>query len=82
MTTLNTEPKWFEVFLARDDNTVSYTLSKDELAYVLYKLLRIGEYDVLKVDLSPMKSVKVKVKPQVNLENHMTTANMVMVMVS
>ena len=73
----NTEPKWLECFLARDDDTVPYTLSEDELANVLYRLLKFGEFDVIKVDLSAMKSIKVKVRPEVNIDNHRTSANMV-----
>ena len=74
---LNTEPKWLECFLTRDDDTVSYTLSEDDIAYVLYKLLRFGEFDMIKVDLSAMKSLKAKIKPQVNIENQKTTSAMV-----
>ena len=73
----NTEPKWLEAFLARDDETVPYTLSEDEVAEVLYKLLKFGANDVIKVDLSAMKSIKIKVRAEVNIDNHKTNANMV-----
>ena len=73
----NTEPKWLEVFLARDDDTVSYTLSEDEVAEIIYKHLKFGASDVIKVDLSPMKSLKLKIKPHVNIDDHKTTAAMV-----
>ena len=67
-------PKWFEFFLVRDAETVPYTLSEEELAKVLYVRFRFGEYDILKIDQSAMKSVKVKVKPDIDLEKHKTTS--------
>ena len=74
MASHNIQPKWFEFFLVRDSETVPYTLSEEELATVLYKDFRFGEFDVIKVDLSSMKSVKIKVKPQVDLEKHKNSA--------
>ena len=41
------------------------------------RIRRFGEFNVIKVDLSAKKSIKVKVRPEVNLENHKTSANMV-----
>ena len=66
-------PKWFEFFLVRDSDTIPYTLSDDELAIILYQRFKFGEYDVMKVDQSAMISVKLKVKPEVDLEKHKTT---------
>ena len=74
---LNTEPKWFECFLTRDDDTVSYTLSDDDIAIVIFKLLKFSEKDVMKIDVSAMKAIKIKVRPEVNLENHKTATAMV-----
>ena len=70
-----TQPKWFEFFLARDSETIPFTLNEEELATILYSDTRFGfgEHDVIKVDMSAMKSVKIKVRAEVNLEDHKTT---------
>ena len=66
----NIQPKWFEFYLQRDDEKIPYTLSEDELANVLFRLFKFGENDVIKVDQSAMRTIKIKVRPEVNIENH------------
>ena len=70
---LNTQPKWLEIFLARDNDTVPYTISEDDLAVILYRRFNFGAHDILKVDMSAMKSIKILVRPEVDLEKHKTT---------
>ena len=67
---VSTSPKWLEFNLVRDSENIPYTLSDDKLAEVLYKRFGFGEFDVLRVDQSTMKTIKIQVNHAVDLEKH------------
>ena len=63
-------PTWMELRLYRDNDTIPYTVNNEELAKMLYKRFQFGEFDIVKIDYSAMKSIKIKVRAGVNVENH------------
>ena len=67
-------PTWMELRLYRDNETIPYTVNNEELAKMLYKRFQFGEFDIVKIDYSAMKSIKIKVRAGVNVENHKNTS--------
>ena len=69
-----TGPKWMEMRLHRDNDNIPYTVNNDELAKLLYDRFRFGEFDIIKIDYSAMKVIKVKVRAGVDIEQHKNTS--------
>ena len=75
MASQNSSPKWLDFFLVQDGDTIPYTLTEDELARILYKpdCFNFGEFDVIKIDQTAMRTVKLKVRQGVDIEKHKLT---------
>ena len=57
-----------DVYLDRKDNTVSFILSKEELAKLLFKKMAIDPKSVIKVDTSGFGKILIEFASNVNLE--------------
>ena len=57
-----------DVYLDRKDNTVSFNLSKEELAKLLFKKMAIDPKSVIKVDTSGFGKIFIEFASNVNLE--------------
>ena len=49
-------------------------MNNDELAKLLYDRFRFGEFDIVKINYSAMKVIKVKVRAGVDIEQHKNTS--------
>ena len=49
-------------------------VNNDELAKLLYDRFRFGEFDIVKINYSAMKVIKVKVRAGVDIEQHKNTS--------
>ena len=58
-----------DIFLERKDNTISYNLSKEELAKLVFKKMAIDPKFVLKVDTSGFGKIHVELTNNVNPES-------------
>ena len=66
--------KWIACHLVREDESVSFTLSQDEIAYLVFALLKLNESDIVSIDSHSMKVIKIELMQHVNIEKHALTA--------
>ena len=66
------EDKWLLFNLIRDAEEIPYTLTPSELANLIYNKLGFPKFGVIKqIDLSPMKSIRVRIAGNYPFEQHL-----------
>lgn len=58
-----------DILLERKDNSVSYTLKKEELSKLLFKKMKIDPKKVVKIDTAAFRTIHVELFPDVEPEN-------------
>ena len=66
--------KWISCNLLRTDESTPYTLSNDDIANLVFKILKLDEKDILSIDTHSMRTVKIEISLKVDFDRHALTS--------